>query len=286
MIYLLIVSLIWAPSFGLIKTYLVGLDSNFVAAARLGISLLVFLPLLRRKHLKASASLCLIAIGAVQYGIMYSVYIYSYRFLASYEIALFTIFTPLYITIINDLLTRRFHRLFIVSAILAVLGTAIIYYKTPQPDQWLQGFLLMQLSNICFALGQLAYKRVMARHQQLKDHSVFALLYLGAFLLTAGLAGLTTNWSTISLTTSQTCVIIYLGVVASGLCFFLWNYGARQVNVGLLAVSNNIKAPLAVACSMIFFDAPGNPLRTIIGGTVIIIAIIFNERFHPKHPSL
>ncbi|MBN1436347.1 MAG: EamA family transporter [Sedimentisphaerales bacterium] len=282
MIYLIIVSLIWALSFGLIKTHLGGLDSNFVAAARLGISLLVFLPLLRRKHLSLPTSLSLIAIGAVQYGVMYSVYIYAYRFLASYEVALFTIFTPLYVTIINDLMTRRFHRLFIVSAMLAVIGTAVIYYQAPQRNQLLQGFLLMQSSNICFAVGQLAYKRVMARNEQLKDHSVFALLYLGAFVLTAFFSALTTEWSTFSINASQVWVILYLGMVASGLGFFLWNYGARKVNVGLLAVCNNIKAPLAVASSMIFFDTPGNPLRTAIGGGVIIFAIVFNEYARSK----
>ena len=38
MIYLFIVSLIWAFSFGLIKTNLTSLDASFVAAARLVIS--------------------------------------------------------------------------------------------------------------------------------------------------------------------------------------------------------------------------------------------------------
>ncbi|MDX9865812.1 MAG: hypothetical protein RBT34_13495, partial [Anaerolineaceae bacterium] len=46
MIYLLVVSLVWAFSFGLIKGNLVGLDAVFVAGMRLLISLLVFLPML------------------------------------------------------------------------------------------------------------------------------------------------------------------------------------------------------------------------------------------------
>jgi len=50
MIYLLIVSLIWAFSFGLIKGQLTGLDANFVAAARLVVSLAAFLPFLRIKQ--------------------------------------------------------------------------------------------------------------------------------------------------------------------------------------------------------------------------------------------
>ena len=51
---LFIVSLIWAFSFGLIKDRLAGLDANFVAAARLLISLLIFLPFLRPGSCRAS----------------------------------------------------------------------------------------------------------------------------------------------------------------------------------------------------------------------------------------
>ena len=47
MVFLLLVSLIWAFSFGLIKGNLTGLDSNFVAFCRMFVSLLIFLPFLK-----------------------------------------------------------------------------------------------------------------------------------------------------------------------------------------------------------------------------------------------
>ncbi|MFC1851208.1 EamA family transporter [candidate division CSSED10-310 bacterium] len=50
MVYLIIVSLVWAFSFGLIKGNLTDLDSNFVAFARLLISFIIFLPWLRLKR--------------------------------------------------------------------------------------------------------------------------------------------------------------------------------------------------------------------------------------------
>ena len=46
MFLLILVSLIWAFSFGLIKRFLGGVDSTFVTAIRLALALLVFLPLL------------------------------------------------------------------------------------------------------------------------------------------------------------------------------------------------------------------------------------------------
>ncbi len=44
MLYLWIVSLLWAFSFGLIKGQLTGLDASFVAFARLLLAALAFLP--------------------------------------------------------------------------------------------------------------------------------------------------------------------------------------------------------------------------------------------------
>ena len=49
MIYISIVSLIWAFSFGLIGNVLAGVDSFFVATLRLGVASLLFLPFLRLK---------------------------------------------------------------------------------------------------------------------------------------------------------------------------------------------------------------------------------------------
>ena len=79
--YLFIVSLIWAFSPGLTKGLTTGLDPTFVAAARLGIALLVFLPFLRGKALTASLALRLASIGAVQFGVMYLAYNAAFRLL-------------------------------------------------------------------------------------------------------------------------------------------------------------------------------------------------------------
>ena len=50
-------------------------------------------------------------------------------------------------------------------------------------------------------------------------------------------------------------------MVASGLGFFLWNVGATRVGSGTLAVMNNAKIPLAVACSLLIFGEQADPLR-------------------------
>ena len=44
-------------------------------------------------------------------------------------------------------------------------------------------------------------------------------------------------------TNLQWGVLIWLGVVASGLGYFMWNYGATQVDAGTLGIMNNMHVP-------------------------------------------
>ncbi len=275
MLYLLTASLIWAFSFGLIKGGLTGLDPVFVSFIRLFISLIVFLPLLRVKKLKYKDAIQLIFIGAVQYGLMYVTYIFSYQYLQAYEVALFTVFTPIYVTLINDLIKHKLNTNALLSALLAATGTGIIVYKSIGAEGLIFGFLLMQISNICFAVGQVLYKHFMKNRNNLKDRNIFALMFFGAVIFTFVTSLFTTNYSEIELTKNQILILIYLGAIASGLGFFLWNYGAVLTKIGTLAVFNNIKIPLAVLVSIIIFRERTNPINLIIGGSILLMALFY-----------
>ena len=121
MFLLLLVSVIWALSFGL-TAQVSGLGAPFVTAARTVLAALVFLPFLRVKGLTMRRALVFAGIGALQFGLMYLLYITSFHWLRSSEVALFTIFTPLFVTLISDLLERRMSWIFLATALLAVLG--------------------------------------------------------------------------------------------------------------------------------------------------------------------
>lgn len=277
MFLLILVSLIWAFSFGLIKTNLTSLDPNFVAAARLALSLLVFLPFLRFRSIPKPIRWKLFFIGAIQYGIMYVTYTAAFQYLKAYEIALFTIFTPLYVTIINDIMQRKINWVAFAATILAIIGTAIVKGQSLyQPQLWM-GFLVVQISNIAFAYGQIAYKRVMAPYPQLKDTNLFALLYFGGALTALVPALITTPWANFVISREQILTLIFLGTVSSGLCFFMWNVGARQVHAGTLAVFNDLKIPLAVTVSLLVFREQTNIPSLLIGGGIVVLAVLLNE---------
>ena len=277
MLYLLVVSLIWAFSFGLIKGQLTGLDANFVAAARLLVSLVVFLPFLRLKNVPGRLRWRLLVIGAVQFGLMYVAYTYAFQYLQAYEVALFTIFTPLYVTLINDAYQKRFHAISLIATLLAIAGTAVVKQGNLFNPQLLTGFLVVQVSNLAFAFGQVDYKETLKNQPELSDTRIFGLLYLGGALAAGIPALVTTPWQTLALTGRQVLTLVYLGAIASGLGFFMWNVGARRVNAGTLAVFNDLKIPLAVAVSLIFFGEKASLPHLLIGGAVVVGALLLNE---------
>ena len=287
MLYLWVVSLAWAFSFGLIKVSFPGVSPLFISFARLFISLLVFLPFLRPRQLTRKAFMQLLLVGALQYGMMYITYNYAFQFLKAYEVALFTTFTPIYVTLIHDLLRRRLHRVYWLTALMAVIGTGIVELNGALSGNLLEGFLIVQASNLCFAFGQVFYRDVMRNFPHLKDTHIFAVPYLGATLITFAASLLFGGFQGLSLTSTQARTLVYLGAFASGICFFLWNLGARQVDLGALAIFNNLKVPLAVAVSLIFFGEQANLLNLMIGGAIVLAALGLNEyKVRQKQTSL
>lgn len=276
--YLIAVSLIWAFSPGLTKGLTAGLDSSFVAAARLGLALLVFLPFLRFKGLTWRVTAQLTGLGAVQFGLMYLAYNESFRHLQAHEVALFTLTTPVFVTLLADLLDRTFRTRALAAALLAVGGTFVIVFQGQNVRPTLWGLALVQLSNLAFAAGQVGYKRLRAQHPALRDREVFGLLYAGAVLLTLPVALAHVDVATLTLSSTQAVTLVYLGVVASGLCFFLWNLGATRTGTGALAVMNNAKIPLMVACSLLFFGEYADIPRLFISLVLLTTAVWFAEK--------
>ena len=282
MVYLFIVSLIWAFSFGLIKGTLAGVDSTFVAFARMLIAAIVFVPFLQFRGISRSVKLKLGLTGLVQFGLMYVFYLAAFKSLQAYEVALFTIFTPVFVTLIEDAFNRRLNLRHLVVALITIAGTWIIKGEAFQSREILSGFLLVQASNLCYAFGQIYYRRVMNTNPDLKDKQVFGYLYLGGLAVTALFTIILTPLSTLTLSSTQVLTLLYLGAIASGLSFFLWNIGARRVNAGTLAVFNDLKIPLAVAVSLLFFGEQTNLPRLLIGGAVILTALVLNERMNKR----
>ena len=214
---------------------------------------------------------------------MYACYMRAFQYLPSHLVAIFSILTPVYVVILHDLRQRTFSSRYLFAALLSVLGAAAIKAKTiPTGDFWI-GFGLMQVAGIAFAYGQIAYRDWKQSNPQANDRSVFSLLAMGGTIC-VGIGGFfLSDWSTLEVKPDQWKAILYLGFVASGIGFFLWNKGASKVNPGTLAAFNNAVVPLAVICSLFIFGESSsvgteNTFRLAIGSIFIGLAVYTGKR--------
>ncbi|MBO9491322.1 EamA family transporter [Endozoicomonas sp. G2_1] len=268
---LLFVSILWAFSFGLIKGQLTGLDPAMVAHLRLILCFLTFLPIsLYLGRFKPNAKL--MAIGAVQFGVMYLAYIESYQYLPGYLVAVFTIFTPIYVLLIDSIISKRLTFAWLLPILLSIGASSIMVFKMPNQDDLLIGFAILQVANIAFAIGQVSYKYVGSL--SLKNHTAnMVSLYLGASLLTGIFAwpALAANITAIS--QQQWSVILYLGVIASGVGFYLWNWGSQQVSSPLLAIMNNGYLSFALLFSLTIFNEGADITKLLLGSSLMAISL-------------
>ncbi|MGP9670506.1 carboxylate/amino acid/amine transporter [Pseudoalteromonas sp. AOP31-A2-14] len=278
MTYLFSVTLLWAFSFSLIGVYLAGqVDAWFSVLIRVALATLVFLPFLKLKHIPKAIIIKLMLIGAVQLGVMYSFYYHSFLYLSVPEVLLFTVMTPLYIALLNDALERRFNPQSLFVALLAIVGAIAIRYEGVD-ENFIFGLLLVQAANLCFAIGQVAYKRLMS-NSVIPQKAVFGWFFIGALIVASICFTLFGNTNKLPNTLTQWGVLVYLGTVASGLGYFAWNKGATLVNVGGLAVMNNLLIPAGILVNVLIWNRDADLLKLSVGGAIILLALLLNLEF-------
>ncbi|MEG1468212.1 MAG: carboxylate/amino acid/amine transporter [Hafnia sp.] len=279
MILLLLTTVLWAFSFSLIGVYLAGqVDGWFAVLVRVALAALVFLPFLRWRGVQAKQALLYMVLGACQLGVMYLFYYQSFLYLSVPEVLLFTIMTPIYVTLIYDLMQgNRLRWGYLFSALLAVLGALIIRYN-PLSPQFLLGFALIQGANICFAIGQVGYKRVM-EISPMPQRNAFSWFYLGALCIALPAWLLFGHHQMMPTTGLQWGILIWLGVGASGMGYFMWNYGATQVDAGTLAIMNNVLIPAGLLVNLAIWQQHPDWIRLIAGGVVIALSLWVHRRW-------
>ena len=272
--YLLIVTLIQAFSFSLIGEYLAGhVDSYFAVLVRVVLAGLVFIPLTRWRQVEPGFMHGMLLIGALQFGITYVCLYLSFRVLTVPEVLLFTILTPLHVTLIEDALNRRFNPWALVAALVAVSGAAVIRFDSISGD-FFKGFLLLQLANFTYAAGQVLYRRLVARYpSELPHYRRFGFFYLGALavVLPAFLAFGKADF--LPDAPLQWAVLVFLGLVSTALGMYWWNKGACLVTGGTLAVMNNLHVPVGLLLNLLIWNQHEPLGRLLLGGLVILFAV-------------
>lgn len=276
--HLLIVTLLWAFSFSLIGEYLAGqVDSDFAVLARVLIAALVFLPFTVWRGLPGRLVAGFWLAGALQFGITYLCLYRSFTVLSVPEVLLFTVLTPIYVTLIDDALARRFNRWALLAAAVAVGGGAIIRFK-PLEGDYLLGFLLLQVANATFAAGQVLCRQLLARHPVAQPlPRFFGHFFLGALVLALPSFLLFGNPDKLPQTGVQWGVLLWMGLFATALGMYWWVKGSTRVDAGTLAVMNELHVPAGLVVNLLIWNRDADLPRLAAGGAVILAAMWLNR---------
>lgn len=280
---LVFVTVLWAFSFSLIGEFLAGqVDSDFAVLTRVVLGALVFLPFTRWRGVPGGLKLGVLVTGMLQFGITYLCLYRSFSYLTVPEVLLFTIFTPLYVTLIDDALYRRFSPVALVAAAIATLGAGIIRYDGLSQG-FITGFLLLQVANFTFAAGQVGYKHTMMRFPTtVPAYRTFGYFFFGALIIALPSFLIFGDASRLPTTSLQWGVLAWLGLAASGAGLFLWNRGACVVDAGTLAIMNNALVPAGLLVNLLIWNRDADLLRLALGGSVIAFSLWVNARYHPR----
>lgn len=277
---LVTVTVLWAFSFSLIGEFLSGnVDSDFAVLTRVSLAALMFLPFTVWRGIPRPLVTGVMLCGALQFGITYALMYRSFGMLTVPEVLLFTIFTPLYVTLIDDALNRRFSPMALLAAAIATLGAAVIRYDGLSQD-YLTGFIILQIANITFAAGQVGYKHLMLRWPvAIPPWRTFGHFFMGALIIALPSFLIFGNREMLPDNGLHWGILAWLGVVASGVGLYLWNRGACEVDAGTLAVMNNALVPAGLVVNLAIWGHDEPVLPLFIGGSIIALSLWVNSRF-------
>ncbi|MDQ7986131.1 carboxylate/amino acid/amine transporter [Pseudomonas sp. G34] len=276
--YLLAVTVLWAFSFSLIGEYLAGrVDSDFAVLARVAVAALVFLPFTLWRGLPRRLLAGFWLAGALQFGVTYLCLYRSFQVLTVPEVLLFTVLTPIYVTLLDDALARRFSPWALVAALVAVGGGVVIRFERLEGG-YLIGFLLLQLANLTFAAGQVLCRQLLMRYPTEQPlHRFFGHFFLGAMVLVLPSFLLFGNPDKLPSTALQWGILLWMGLFATALGLFWWVKGSVKVDAGTLAVMNELHVPAGLVVNLLIWNRDADLPRLALGGAIILASLWLNR---------
>ncbi len=276
--YLIIVTVLWAFSFSLIGQYLAGkVDPDLSVLVRVLIAAAVFVPMTVGRGLPWGLVAGFWLAGALHFGITYACLYRSFTVLTVPEVLLFTVLTPIYVTMIDDALIGRFNRWAMLAALVAVTGGIIIRFKPLQGD-YLLGFVLLQIANATFAAGQVLCRRLLLHYKPSQPlYRFFGHFFLGALLIALPSWLLFGDPAKMPTTTVQWGVLVWMGLFATALGMFWWTKGSTQVDAGVLAIMNELHVPAGLIVNVLIWNRDTDLQRLALGGIVIMASFWLNR---------
>lgn len=275
------VAVIWGVNIPLMKTGLEEVDIYVFNAVRLAVSaatLALFAILERRRGIRPSPQLTFrqIVVFAVIIAAVYQlVFLLGVAYTTSGNTALIIATVPMWTALLARLfLNERLRRLAWMGLVIALVGTVIVALQKGDVTagrEHLLGNVFVLGAALLWASGTVYSRPLLRMISPLQLSAVSAVLALPLHVLFAwgryetSLPALTSPglWG----------IIIYSGVLSSGLALPMWNYGVRHAGAAHAAIIQNLVPLVAIAAAWLTRGESAT-LPQLFGGTLILSGLV------------
>ncbi|MDD7804018.1 MAG: EamA family transporter, partial [Endozoicomonas sp. (ex Botrylloides leachii)] len=185
--------------------------------------------------------------------------------------------SDIYICIIRDAVNKCINFKLLGYAILSVIGALVVRYDKIN-SHFIIGLVLIQSANFVLAIGQYSYS--LLKKNTLKQSESFFAFYLGATLVSGAAYALLGERP--SPTPEQWALIAYLGFIASGLGWFLWNKGTTKVSTTVFAIMNHGIIPAGIIINVLLFNGHADFPRLVVGGAIMAWSVYLSSKEEGK----
>ena len=278
LVYISITALLWSSS-GLFIKVLTALDAyqiSFYRSIIAAITIIVILIIKDKKVTFETDKLTILA--SVFYSGILIFFVIANKLTTSAN-AIFLQFTaPIYLLFLEPLfLKTKFRKKDLITIIICISGMFLFFMGKLEIGN-IYGNIVAILAGICFALFSLFVKW---KKMKGSGNTIISIVY-GNILV--GLICLPLVFSNLSLTLTETYILLYMGIVQIGISYFIFNIGIKYVSatesmiIGMLEAIFN---PVWVFLGVGEIPAP----TAVAGGLIIFVAILFHN-FIPGRKSI
>lgn len=285
-ITLLFIMTVWGSTFVVTKAAIAELPPLTLAFARVAIGALVLLPFALLRHRRSAVTglpwPALVMLGIVGVALYYMAFNMSLQYTSATQGALVQSCIPAMTALIAVLwFGERASRTRTVGIALSVIGVLIVFSgAADQSDQSnhagdstaaLLGNLLMFATVIAWGLYTSLAKRVAAFDPVVTTACITgigAILLLPAALYELSLSGRGLPQLSLNAWVS----VLYLGVLASGAAYMLYNNALRHMDASEVGVYTNLIPVVGVITGLVVLRDPLS-MRAVVGGIVVMAGV-------------
>lgn len=276
---------IWGSTFVVTKDVMAEFPPLVLAFLRVAIGAALLLPLAWMRHRRAGANArplpwgTLFAMGFIGVGLYYFLFNLGMVYISASQGALVQSSIPAMTALIAVVWLREHaSRKRIAGIVLSVIGVIIIFMGAEDPSdtaatgsiggKWL-GNLLMSGSVIAWGIYTSLAKRVAAFDPMVVTGYVIA---FGAMLLLPCALYELGGRELPHVTAMGVLQILYLGGMASGIAFVIYNRALEDMDASQTGVFANLIPVVGVLSGVVFLGEPLS-LRAIVGGAIVMLGV-------------